>query len=174
MMIAILQHTPLWVLAVFAVLLWLGLQALRPRVVSTWRVFLTPAVFIAWGLVTLALRATAAPPLLLDWLLAAAAGASLALMTVRMSGLGIDRDRGLVRLPASPLPLIRNLSIFAAKYVIAATSARHPEWSAALAPWDVAVSGLALGYFLGWSARFWLAQRHAAGADLGGAQGGRA
>jgi hypothetical protein len=162
----ILEGTPLWVFAVFALLLWLGLQALRPRIVQTWRVFLTPAVFIAWGLATLAVNLAGAPMLVLDWLLAAGVGGALAMMTVRLPGLGVDRERGLVRLPASRLPLIRNMLIFGAKYVIAVAVARHPEWRAALAPWDIAVSGLALGYFLGWSLRFARAHRRAAGTDL--------
>jgi hypothetical protein len=52
--IGILLHTPWWVFVVFALLLALGIQALRPRVVSAWRLLVTPGIFIAWGLVSLA------------------------------------------------------------------------------------------------------------------------
>jgi hypothetical protein len=165
-MIAVLENTPPWVLALFAVLLWLGIQRLNPRVVPVWRVFLTPAIFVAWGIATLAMKAAASFPLALDWLLLASAGSVLALVAVDLSGLGVDRARGLVRLPGSRLPLIRNLLIFGAKYAIGVTVARHPEWSTSLAPVDVAVSGLALGYFLGWTTRFVRAHRRAAAVDL--------
>jgi hypothetical protein len=43
----IVEHTPLWVFALFAVLVAFGLQALRPRTLPIWRLLVIPAVFVA-------------------------------------------------------------------------------------------------------------------------------
>src|SRR5579863_140752 len=108
----ILLHTPWWVFAVFASLLALGLQALRPRVVALWRLLLTPAIFIAWGLVSLALRLAPASPitgalLVLDWLAAAAAGGALAWTTTRPAAMRVEATG--IAVPGSAVPLVRNM-----------------------------------------------------------------
>ena len=66
----VLQHTPWWVFAVFALLTWLGAQALRPRDVPVWRLLIiavsgaSAGYFLGW-LVRLALayRRAAEPDL---------------------------------------------------------------------------------------------------------------
>jgi hypothetical protein len=126
--LAILQHVPLWVFAVFALLVWFGVQGLRSRTVPLWRLLVTPAVFIAWGVIALALRAAAAPMLIADWAAAAATGAAIAWTTVRLDTVQIDRARGVLRLPGSWLPLIRNMTIFSAKFALALAIARAPAW----------------------------------------------
>ena len=161
-----LQGTPWWVFVVFAVLLWLGVQALKPRVLALPRVFLTPAVFIGWGAVSLVIAAKGAPLVVLDWLLTAIAGAALAAATAGIDGMRVDRDRGLVRLRGSWLPLLRIVLIFAAKYAITAIGTARPELRSQLVPWDIAVSGLSAGYYLGWAARFALANRNTPGVQL--------
>ena len=42
----ILHSTPWWVFALFALLMWLGFQALRSRTLPLWRLLITPAIFI--------------------------------------------------------------------------------------------------------------------------------
>lgn len=162
----ILVNTPWWVFLLFLLLVWLGVQARRPRIVSLRRVFITPAIFIGWGIVGLLGRVLGAPLLLADWLVFALCGGALAATTVRLGGMSVDRGQGLVHLPGSVLPLIRNLSIFAAKYLLAVAMALHPASLAALTAADVAVSGLSAGYFLGWVARFVMAYRSAPDRDL--------
>lgn len=68
--------------------------------------------------------------------------------------MAFDPGRGLVTVPGSAFPLVRNLVIFAVKYCLAAAVAIAPARSGGLFPWDVAVSGLAAGYFIGWLSRF--------------------
>jgi hypothetical protein len=145
-----LQGTPWWVYGVFVVLLGLGAQALRPRVVSFRKLLITPAIFIVWGIASLATKAALSPFLVADWLAAALAGGALALATTRLLALQVDRDGGLLQLPGSLLPLARNLLIFATKYVLAVAAAIDPGEASRLAFWDVAVSGLSAGYFIGW------------------------
>jgi Family of unknown function (DUF6622) len=158
---AIVTHTPIWVFGVFALLLLLGVQGLRPRRVALARLLVTPAVFVSWGLVSLVLatRVTATAPL--AWAVTATAGFAFAYATVRLHGLGAEPG-GRVHLPGSVLPLTRNMLIFAAKYVLAAAMAVHPETRGQLVVWDIAVSGASAGYFIGWTVRLLLAYRRAA------------
>ncbi len=70
----ILAHTPWWVFAVLAVLIVTGIQALRPRVIAAWRLLIVPAIFIAWGIASVSIRASAVHSLALDWLAAVVIG----------------------------------------------------------------------------------------------------
>jgi hypothetical protein len=158
-MLAIIQHTPLWVLALLALLVFLGVQALRPRDVPIVRLLLVPAAFIVWGVLSLMQKAAASPLLGVDWLITAAVGITIARLTKGLDGVRIDYDRNRVHVPGSAMPLVRNLSIFLAKYVLAAASAVAPALQSRLSPWDIAVSGLSAGYFIGWLIRFALKYR---------------
>ena len=99
--LAVLQHIPLWVFAVFALLIGFGVQGLRTRTVALRRLLVTPAVFIGWGVIALALRSTTSPMLIADWAAAAAIGAAIAWTTVRLGNVQIDRARGALQLPAA-------------------------------------------------------------------------
>lgn len=50
MSLEILHRTPLWVWALFALLLYRGIRALRPRRLSVSRTFLLPVLFLVWVL----------------------------------------------------------------------------------------------------------------------------
>ncbi|HTY68696.1 MAG TPA: DUF6622 family protein [Alphaproteobacteria bacterium] len=158
-MLAIIQHTPLWVAALLALLVVLGVQALRPREVPVWRLLLVPLAFTAWGVLSLMQKAGASPLLVADWLVTAAIGAAIGWWTTNPQAFHIDHAGNRVRVPGSAVPLVRNLSIFLAKYVLAATMAVAPALQGALSPWDIAVSGLSAGYFIGWMVRFALRYR---------------
>jgi hypothetical protein len=162
----ILQNTPWWVFALFALLTWLGFQALRPRTLPIWRLLITPAVFIGWGIISLALQSMSSPLLIADWSITALVGAVLAWTTSRLHDVGVDRTRHLVSLPGSAFPLIRNLLIFSAKYGLGVAVAIVPASHADLAVWDIAVSGASAGYFLGWLVRLASAYRRATGQNL--------
>ncbi len=149
----ILQGTPWWVYPLLALLVFLGLQASRPRDVPLARVLATPAIFIMWGIASLITRSSVPGGLVIDWLIAASGGGALALLPARADTMRLDRVRQIVHLPGSWLPLARNLLIFGAKYGIAVAATIAPAARAELAFWDVAVSGLSAGYFLAWVAR---------------------
>jgi hypothetical protein len=162
----VLQHTPWWVFAVFALLTWLGAQALRPRDVPVWRLLITPAIFIGWGVTSLVIQSTSAPILVADWSAAAVVGAAIAWTTSRLDRIKIDRVQRQVSLPGSASTLIRNVLIFSAKYGLGAAAAMMPVWRSELALWDIAVSGASAGYFLGWLTRLALAYRQASEPNL--------
>jgi hypothetical protein len=154
--LTILQHTPWWVFAVLAVLIVTGVQAMRQRVVPVWRLLIVPAIFIGWGVLSVVQRSAAAPVLALDWIAAAAIGAAIGLASTRLGAFSFAAGGRAVRVPGTPIPLVRSAAIFVTKYGLAvavAFAATAPE-RAQLVVWDVAVSGLAAGYFIGWLARF--------------------
>lgn len=151
----IIQHTPWWVFIVLAVLIVTGVQALRPRVIASWRLLIVPAIFIVWGVAGVVMRSAAAPVLALDWIVAVALGMGLGYATTRLDAFGFEANGRVVHVPGSPLPLARNILIFGARYglAVAAAFAVSASAHAQLIAWDVAVSGLATGYFLGWLAQ---------------------
>ncbi|RDZ26605.1 DUF6622 family protein [Lysobacter silvisoli] len=162
--IQILQGTPAWVFALFAVLAWLGARRLKPQTLPLARVWLVPAIFVIWGLAGLFGHRAAPWDTLAFWplgaVLGAALGASLAVP------LQVDRQHGLVRQPGSVVPLLRNLGFFGAHYVLQVAMAVRPDWRDRLLGWDLAVSGFSLGYFAAWSARFVQGLRRAPHSDL--------
>jgi uncharacterized membrane protein len=163
---AVLQLTPWPVFLLFGLLLWLGLQALKPRTVPVWRQLVLPTVFIVWGAASLAGLPTSSPVPVSTWAAAAGLGAALALALVSFETGRIDRRRGLVHLPGSPLPLLRNLTIFALKYGLAVAAGTALAERGTIAALDAAVSGASAGYFLGWLARLALAYRRTARSEL--------
>jgi hypothetical protein len=146
--LAILSGTPWWVWMLLAVLTGLGLQATRPRRAKLWRVLVTPLVFVAWGASSLARQAD--PTALAAWFAAAALGVLLGLAITRLDGVRADRALGLVELPGSWLPMIRNLAIFVARYGLAVAAVLSPAAHGSLLICDFAVSGVSAGYFVGW------------------------
>lgn len=151
MIVEILLNTPAWAYAIFALLLWLGVCQLRARWVSIHRVWLTPMVFIVWGFLGLVLHNTGSAASLSPWLVAASLGVVLGLL--RRNTLVIDTKLGRVMRPASAMPLLRNLIVFAAHYGLNIAAAFHPgQYS--IMQIDMGVSGLFAGYFCGWLIRF--------------------
>ncbi len=164
--VAIVSHTPLWVFGLLVLLAAMSSMALKTRIVRLPRILITPAVFIVWGIEGLVTKPQFSSVPAGEWVLALAAGAALAAATTRPPALRVDRARRLVHLPGSVRPLIRIMIIFFAKYGLAVAAGFSPETRDSLVPWDVAVSGLGAGYFLGWLLRFLQAYRRAPGLAL--------
>jgi hypothetical protein len=161
----VVHGTPPWVFALLAVLVGLGLLRLRPRVRRLRTVWLTPAIFIVWGLAGLRGPSGTDAELLGRWLTGAAAGVLLGLAFA--VPLQADRTHRLVRLPGSVVPLLRYLAIFFAHYLLRAGAAAVPGEHATLMAWDTVVSGVSAGYFAGWATRFARGYARAPAIDLG-------
>jgi hypothetical protein len=165
MIFEILRHTPVWVYALFAYLSWVGLKRLQPSVRDVRRVYVVPVVFIVWGLSGLAQRVDVLPHAGGYWFIGAALGAAFGLMLQQR--MQVDRLRRRVLQPPSIVPLLRNLAIFGSHYLLNVAAAIHPRESADYMGWDVIVSGLSAGYFIGWAIRFALAYRALPQTSLG-------
>lgn len=145
----ILRHTPLWVWALLALLIWLGSLGLRRRRMALRRVASAPVVFIIWGLSGLAARPFEAGLIAALWLGGLVIGLGLGLLTGPRL-LSVDRMRREVELPASWWPLARNLIIFFAHYALIVAAAILAAHKATLLQADIVVSGASAGYFTGW------------------------
>lgn len=155
----VIHGTPLWVFALFGYLLWVGLRGLKQNARKASRVWITPAIFIAWGVIGLLMRSGPLAANLLHWIIAAMVGAGVGVLT--RVPLRVDPQRNLVIQPGSVLPLIRNVGIFGAHYVLNVLTAIKPEMSAHYMTWDIYVSGASAGYFAGWAIRFFRSYREA-------------
>jgi|GEM_PF-437306 hypothetical protein len=164
MIFEVLRHTPIWVYALFAYLVWIGIKRLQPAVRDVRRVGLVPIVFIVWGLAGLVQRIDMQPMAGLHWLIGAIAGCAAGLML--QQSLLADRVHLRVLQPASVIPLLRILAIFGSHYLLNVAAAIHPHDRAAYLDLDVYVSGISAGYFIGWGIRFILAYRNAPQTNL--------
>jgi hypothetical protein len=159
------SRTPPWVLVLFGYLLWIGMMRLRPSVRDVGKIWITPGIFIAWGLVGLFRRPGDFSYVALHWGIAAVIGAVVGSVG-DMPKMLVDRPRQLVRLRGTVLPLVRILLIFGAHYALQVAAAVHPENRETFLAWDIYVSGASAGYFFGWSVRFLRAYRNAPQVDL--------
>jgi hypothetical protein len=143
----VLIHTPLWVFPLFAYLVWQGIKAMQPRTTTIWRSLIVPAIFIIWGLSRLLSRGQDGVWLLVSWVAAALALAPIGLLTAKPFKL--DHATGQITRPGSPIPLVRNVTIFALQYAVAVIAAVDPDGRTATTLVGRAVSGAMTGYFLG-------------------------
>ncbi|MEA3151578.1 MAG: hypothetical protein QOD56_2517 [Gammaproteobacteria bacterium] len=160
----VLSHTPPWVFILLVYLTWMGVTRLRSSVRQLGRIWISPGIFIVWGLVGLFHRSGDFSYILIHWTVGAVVGAALG--SLGGMRLIVDRSRQLVRLPGSVLPLARILLIFGAHYGLQVAAALQPQNRAAWLTWDIYVSGASTGYFLAWSVRFLQSYRKAPQADL--------
>jgi hypothetical protein len=124
MLLQILQRTPGWVFALFALLVVLGVMQRRTRELSRSRVALLPAVFLPlslWGV----WNAFGAEPLAFGgW----AAGIGAALLLNRWARLprNVTYGGGRFRVEGSWTPLGLMMAIFITRYAIAVATAMQP------------------------------------------------
>jgi hypothetical protein len=157
--LTILQNSPWWVYVLLVLLIWLGLQALRPRTLPIWRLTILPTVFIGWGIASMFVQSEIPVFLIADWSVAAGIGLIGAWIGTRRVDVTIDRAHRSVTLPGSARPLIRNILIFTVKYAIGVAMALLPGYHQELTIFNIAISGAMAGYFLGWLCRLMLVYR---------------
>jgi hypothetical protein len=145
----IVGHTPLWVWPLLFYVITMTVRATRVRKASLSRLLVIPALFVAWGLYGLLRRHEIG--LGLDWLIAAAIGATFASLLGRPVVLAVNRERQEVTLAGSWAPFLRVTAIFTAKYALGVMMAVRPDLREPLSWCDAAVSGLSVGYFVLWA-----------------------
>ena len=126
MLIAILQHTPAWVWALFAGLVGLGLWQTREREMSLERVTVLPLAMIALSLSGVFSAFGHFPVALGGW--GAGVGAALAFgrQFVAVRGASWSQQVATLRVPGSWLPLVLIVGLFSVKYVAGVSLALHP------------------------------------------------
>ena len=150
MLIQILSHTPVYVWAILALLVYRGMVATRAREIGIRKLFIIPLIMLALSLQGITSKFG------MGWLPLAAWAAGAAALTLAIRALGRSRVSagaapGTVRVPGSWAPLAMMMAIFFAKYATAVTLAIHP--GATHSAWFVAavcaLYGIFNGYFLG-------------------------
>jgi hypothetical protein len=127
MILQILQRTPPWVFALFAVLLVLGAMQSRTRDIGRARVALMPAIFLPlslWGIWTAfgpEVFAFAA------WLAAVSAAVLINRYARSPRQVSYAPETRLFRVAGSWIPLAMMMAIFFARYAIAVAMAMQPE-----------------------------------------------
>ena len=143
----ILVHTPLWVFALFAYLVWQGVQAMQPRTIPIWRALIVPVVFIVWGVSRIGFGHQDSAWPLVAWLVAALVLLPLGVLTPRP--FEVDHATGKIVRPGSPFGLVRNLIVFASQYAVGVISAIDAGDRALAIIVGRAIAGAAAGYFIG-------------------------
>ena len=85
----LLHGTPIWVFALFGYLLWAGIRGLTVSARKVSRVWITPAIFIAWGVIGLVMRSGPLAENLLHWFVAALVGAGVGVANTIGAGVGV-------------------------------------------------------------------------------------
>lgn len=145
-----LQATPAWVFALFAVLCALGMGQLRPSARPLWRAMLLPAGLSAFSLYGMAVAHHGQPAAWAVWGGAALAAASAVRSRPAPAGTRFDPADAVFHVPGSVVPLLTMLGIFCTKYAAAVVLAMQP--ALANGPVFAGVTSLLYGLFAGASA----------------------
>jgi hypothetical protein len=153
----VLTHTPLWVWALLAYLVWQGIKEMQPRTTPIWRALIVPVVFIVWGLSRIGSGHQDNVWPLLAWSAAALVMLPLGVLTPRP--FEVDHKTGEIIRPGSAFPLIRNLIVFALQYTVSVISAVDAGDRLLANIVGRAISGATAGYFFGSTIALLLAYR---------------
>nr|WP_329956061.1 DUF6622 family protein [Collimonas silvisoli] len=151
MFMQIISHTPIWVWALLAFLIYRGILASVDREVTLKKLSIIPLIMLAlsWQGVSTVFGVTPLP--MLCWLLAAAAAATLNWRLFRKERVIAYPERGVVFQRGSWLPLMLMMGIFLTKYTVGVTLAMHPGLAhdAAFTAAVCALYGVFNGMFIG-------------------------
>lgn len=169
----ILTHTPVYVWAILAFLVFRGVLALRDRDITVTRMTIIPVVMLVLALQSIGARYGLGSLAMAAWL---AGTALIALQRWRFGGSRVTAGGapGSLRIRGSRTPLLMMLSVFVIKYAMAVVQAVQPHvaTSAGFALGACGLLGLCNGYFLGQLARDIAAGRAFAVAPHGPAAAG--
>ncbi|WFU41959.1 hypothetical protein QA640_05525 [Bradyrhizobium sp. CB82] len=160
----ILIHTPVWVFALFAFLVWQGIKAMQPRTTPIWRALIVPVVFIVWGVSRIGFGHQDSAWPLFAWIAAALALLPLGILTPRP--FEVDHKSGEIIRPGGAFPLIRNLIVFGLQYAVGVISAIDASDRALAIIVGRVVSGATAGYFIGSTIALLIAYRRKRAAAL--------
>lgn len=153
----ILTHTPIWVWALLAALLWLGLSQTVSRTASLKRITLMPLAMIGLSIFgTLSVFGTHLN-ILLAWAGAGASMLALILRNTSSAAIKYDAEKRLFSLPGSWVPLALILSVFVTKYVVGFLTGMQPSLAhdTSFAVFFTTLYGASSGVFLARAVGLW-------------------
>ncbi|MBP0614081.1 DUF6622 family protein [Jiella mangrovi] len=158
----IVAGTPFWVWLVLVLCVALGLSSSRPRTVSVRRLLVRPLALFAVSAYVLFAGGSAGHLAVAVWVLAVAAGASLAFLRARQLPVHPVEDApGKVAIGGDLLPLVAVLALFVIDYGFGVLSSLDPALTARpeVPTMHAALGGLFGGLFVGRGLTlFWRAQ----------------
>ncbi len=125
----ILTHTPTWVWALLAALLWQGLSQTAHRTASLKRITLLPLAMIGLSLFGTVSVFGSDPKILLAWSGAAAVTVALVMRIANTSAIKYDSEKRLFSLPGSWVPLVLIMGIFVTKFAVGFMTAMQAEFA---------------------------------------------
>lgn len=162
MLIEILKRTPVWVFALFFILLAVGYLQSKNRTVSRGRISILPLAMIGLScycvLSAFGIEATG----LACWGLGVAMAVAFGIGTGNPRNVVFNRETQSFHIPGSAFPLILMMAIFFTKYAVGIVLARHlPLASTTFFVNTISlVYGLLSGLFLARAMVIWRAARH--------------
>jgi hypothetical protein len=154
MILSILEHTPVWVWALFCALLALGIAQTRTRQVSTARATILPILMIALSLSGVLSAFSLVALACLTWVVGFFVSLGLAGEVMAVRGASWSPQERHFRVPGSFVPLTLILGLFVTKYVAGVVLAVNPSLAANIRA--VVVLSLVYGSFAG---LFWARAR---------------
>lgn len=125
--ISAIRGTPWWVWLIFALLLYRGINTLKPRVTPLWKIFLIPTIFFGFAVNSLLKNPCATQYTFVTWLLALLAGILGAWLLNRNLVIKANKCTHLIELPGTVSVLITVVSIFVIKYFFGYMAATHAD-----------------------------------------------
>ena len=161
MLLQILAHTPTWVFAVFALLLWLGGRQLRANRIGLPRSAVMPVAMTGLSLYGVLSVFSHQPVAALAWGAAALVAGFVVAQRTAPAGTRYDAATRSFHLPGSAVPLALMMGIFFTKYAVGVQVALHPALAndAAFALGVSALYGAFSGMFAGRALRLWALAR---------------
>lgn len=157
MLLQILAHTPYWVFALFALLVWLGAKQLTASSVGLGRVTVMPILMTGLSVYGVISVFGDAPAALVGWAVAALVLVALVLQRALPTRTRYDAATRRFHLAGSAVPLTLMMGIFFTKYVVGTMLAMHPEMrhGATFALAVPTLYGVFSGIFTGRAIRLW-------------------
>ncbi len=122
-----ISHTPVWVWPLLALLIWLGIAAMRTRSIRVARLIVLPVVFLGLSIAGLFTSPLPLIEAIGIWLAGLALGSLLGRLIAPRAGVTIDRANRRLTVPGSVVPLILILVIFIGRYAAGYAFGRYPE-----------------------------------------------
>lgn len=166
MFIQILTHTPKWVFALFAGLVYLGIKQMMPRRVGLTPIAIMPLAMTALSLFGVTSAFGDSPQALLTWLAGTVVAFAINFQIPASAQVQYDATNRRFQLPGSVVPLALFMGIFFTKYAVGASMGMQPALAhnASFALIVGGLYGVFSGIFLGRAAKLWriaLAQTNA-------------
>ena len=122
----IISHTPLYVWALLAFLMYRGYLASKDRETTLRNLAIIPGVMLVLSLQGMVGKFGFSDTALLAWAAGAIASTALTWSLVDAGRMTADRGKGTLHQRGSWIPLVLMMSIFVIKYTVAIVSAMHP------------------------------------------------